>query len=273
MGTSNTAEERLEDGVSPATRAGDNLLLDAARTSATAYALVAMSTGGRVQVDETLGLHMADGGSPSPFANMAHLTRPVPETEIRRLAEALRTFYGSGEGGPYLLFAPWPTGDLSPHGLVLGGHPPLMIRPAGEAPPDKSRLTIDAVRDVDGLRTFEHTLAEAYPADDLLPFGSHQRLFGDGLLDSAWTFYLGCEDDRPVATAAAFVSDQVVLVEGVSTRPESRGRGYGEAITAAAAATRDDRPVVLLSSDPGRGVYQQLGFLPVLRFTLWIGVR
>jgi hypothetical protein len=29
---------------------------------------------------------------------------------------------------PYLLLSPWPTADLQEHGLVLIGHPPLMVR-------------------------------------------------------------------------------------------------------------------------------------------------
>ena len=69
------------------------------------------------------------------------------------------------------------------------------------------------------------------------------------------------------------MSDELVLVEAVSTRAECRGRGYGAAITAAATAARTERPAALLSSDPGRGVYEPLGYLPITRFSLWIGAR
>ena len=65
----------------------------------------------------------------------------------------------------------------------------------------------------------------------------------------------------------------MVAVEMGSTRGECRGRGYGAAITAAAATTRTDRPSALVSSDLGNGVYRGLGYLPVLRYTLWMGNR
>ena len=85
--------------------------------------------------------------------------------------------------------------------------------------------------------------------------------------------YAGYEDGRVVATSAAFVTDQVVAVEMVSTRDECRGLGYGAAITAAAATTRSDRPSALVSSDLGNRVYRRLGYLPILRYTLWMGSR
>jgi hypothetical protein len=45
------------------------------------------------------------------------------------------------------------------------------------------------------------------------------------------------------------------------------------AITAAAATTRTDRPSALVSSDLGNPVYRRLGYLPVLRYTVWMGQR
>ena len=70
----------------------------------------------------------------------------------------------------------------------------------------------------------------------------------------------------------AFVDEDVVAVEAVSTRDECRGRGYGAAITAAATASAD-APALLVASDLGRGVYANLGYLPILRYTLWLGMR
>jgi hypothetical protein len=116
-------------------------------------------------------------------------------------------------------------------------------------------------------------MIDAYPAAELAPFGSQPRLFPDAFLDSDWTLYLGYDGDRPVATGGAFVTDQLVGVEMISTRSECRGRGFGAAITHAAATTETDRPAMLLASDPGRSVYERLGFLPLLRFTLWVGGR
>jgi hypothetical protein len=53
------------------------------------------------------------------------------------------------------------------------------------------------------------------------------------------------------------------------TVPEARRRGVGTALTWRAALADPARPAALLASDLGRGVYERMGFLPLLRFTLW----
>jgi hypothetical protein len=267
-------DEQLENGMRPATPAGDNLLTDFSRAEATAYWTVARAGGGRIAVDDDLGLTVADSGSASPFGNVAHLSRPITAARTEALVSALRGGFAGG-GGPFLLWSPWPTADLGPHGFQLMGHPPLMVRPPrdDDAAPLVPGLRIVEVRTRDALRDFEKTITEAYPAPEQLPFGSRPRLFSDGLLDSNWHFYVGYEEARPVATAASFVGDGVVVVEGVSTRAECRGRGYGAALTAAATVTACDRPAALVASDLGRGVYADLGYVPILRYTLWLGTR
>jgi len=85
-----------------------------------------------------------------------------------------------------------------------------------------------------------------------------------------WVGYL---DGEPVATSAAYVGPHHVDVEMISARPEVRGRGVGRAVTAAATLAAPDLPAMLISSDDGRPVYARLGYVPILRFTLWIGHR
>jgi len=48
-----------------------------------------------------------------------------------------------------------------------------------------------------------------------------------------------------------------------------RGKGYGAAVTEAAATAVPEEPAVLLASDDGRHVYERTGFLAVDRWTLW----
>ena len=263
----------LENGARPSTPTGDNLILDHIRATAAGYAAVADAGGGRSGELADLGLHMVDLACPSPFGNLAHLTAPVPEARTADLAAAMKDFFGARDGGPYLLFSPWPTGDLGAHGFVLGGHPPVMVRPAGGTPTECDDLRVVVATDPDELEAFERTLAIGYPASELLPFGSAPRLFGDGVLASGWSFYVGYCDDEPVATAAAFVGEGLVLVEAVSTFESHRRRGFGDAITSAATFTAPELPAMLISSDPGRGVYQRLGYMPITRYTLWIGTR
>jgi hypothetical protein len=45
--------------------------------------------------------------------------------------------------------------------------------------------------------------------------------------------------------------------------------GYGAALTWRATLTEAGLPAILLASDDGRPVYQRMGFLPLLRFTVW----
>jgi predicted GNAT family acetyltransferase len=93
------------------------------------------------------------------------------------------------------------------------------------------------------------------------------------VLSTAWRFYNGYEGDRCVATAASWLSDTVTVVEFVSVRAECRGKGYGAAITAAATHAEPGRTAMLIASDLGRSVYDQLGYLPLLRYTLYLGLR
>jgi hypothetical protein len=262
------AEEYLETGADTRTPAGDNLLLGFARTEAAAYADLARCSGGAVVDDAALGLSLHDTGSASPFGNTASLTSPVPGDRVPELVAALRGFYGSRRGGPYIVFSPWPL-DLSGHGFHLVGHPPLMVRPAAPHTLRGSELRIEAVHDVAQLDEAERVLVDGFPVEELQPW-QPRCVLGTGALETPWRFWLGYEGDRAVATAATYTGE-VSIVEQVAVLPEARGKGYGFDITAAATAT--DVPSMLISSDPGRPVYDRLGYLSLLRFTLWLGVR
>ena len=265
-------EEELEDGCRAGTPDGDNLVLDYARAEAAAFGALAAAAGGRLLDDEDAGLHLRDMGVDTPFGNVALLTRPVADADTPALLGRLRSFYDDHPGGPFLVFSPWRTADWSASGFVRVGHPPLMFRPAGAAPSPAQGLRVVPVADEDTLADFERTLIEAYPTPEMQPW-QRGSMFARGVLDSDWRFFVGYEGDEAVATAAGFVSPAVTLVELVSTRPEVRGRGYGAALTAAASVVAPDQPAMLIASDDGRGVYDGLGYLPLQRHTLWLGLR
>jgi hypothetical protein len=265
-------DEYLENGYEAATPGGDNLLLDFARGEANAFGELVGSLGGRVVDLPEYGAHLRDAGLPTPFANAALLTRPVPDGAVDGLAGALRDFFAGSPGGPYMVFSPWPIADLAPHGFARVGHPPLMLRPVGGNAPDAPGLRIVQAADTDTLADFERTLIEAYPIAEMQPWqrGVYLR---EGVLDTSWRFFVGYEGDNAVATAAAYVSPTVTMVELVSSRPEGRGKGYGAAITAAATLAEPEQPAMLIASDLGRNVYARLGYTPFLRYTLWLGMR
>ena len=169
-----------------------------------------------------------------------------------------------------LLMSPFPTPDFRRDGLQLVGHPPFMVRPAGGTPPAPiPGLEIREVLNAGDLLAFERTLIEAYPIADMDPDDA-PTLFPPQFLGGASHAFLGLVDGRPVATASAHVAAGVNHVEFVSTRSEHRGRGIGAALTWAATVAEPALPAVLISSDDGRGVYEALGYLPIIRWTLWL---
>ena len=271
--TTESARTRLEDGVAASTPPGDNLLADFVRAEAAAYRSLAVAAGGRAEVDDELGLSMGDSGSPCFFGNVAHVARPLDGPAAAEAVRRIRSFYADASGGPFLVFTPWSIGDRGADDFTLAGHPPLMVRPAGGQVPTIDGVRIERATTAGQVATFDRTITEAYPAEALLPFGSQPPMFTPAILDTPWRCFVGSLDDRPVATAAAFVTDEVVVVEAVSTRPECRGRGIGAAVTAAAMLADPTRPSALLSSDGGHSVYAGLGYLTVMRLTLWIGMR
>ena len=107
----------------------------------------------------------------------------------------------------------------------------------------------------------------------LQPFAGRRFISGDGWSARGWRMWVGYLDGEPVATAAAYVGPHHVDVEMISARPEVRGRGVGRAVTATATLAAPDRPAMLISSDDGYPVYARLGYVPILRFTLWAGHR
>lgn len=205
---------------------------------------------------------LADSGSPFPFDNAAVLVRPPTAGSLGEVVAQARAFFPAGR--PWVLLSVWPTGDLRRLGLRLVGHPPLMFRPSGPVPPGPSPVPGFVVREAEGARRradFESTLAEGFP---LVAAPGYERPAGDGT-----RFFVGYADGRPVSVAAACPAPGLVEIDWVATLPSARRRGYGTAVMAAALAGAPGMPTVLLASDAGRPVYRRLGFVDLLRTTIW----
>jgi GNAT superfamily N-acetyltransferase len=229
---------------------------------------------------EPLGatLVAVDLGRPAGLANCTTLLQPLGAHNQEEVLAALDTFYGAGDdgrSGMVVLFSAWPTPDLRPNGWRLMGHPPLHLLPPGQAlPPPPSGLRIELVQDGAALADWELVAVHGYPLPDLGPYLPGGMFPARLLNDGRWRFWLGRhEDGRAVSCAAAFVAHGLNNVAFVATLPEARGRGYGRALTWRAALADPALPAVLLSSDDGRPVYERMGFVPLLRFTLWFRDR
>ncbi|GIJ47721.1 hypothetical protein Val02_46070 [Virgisporangium aliadipatigenens] len=220
---------------------------------------MAASVGGRAERDDELSL--ADLGSPFLFDNAAVVLRPP--RDVGSLVDRASAFF-PGERSWVLLCA-WPTPDLSTHGLSLMGHPPLMLRPpfSGVAA-EPAGLRIVPVANAADLDAFRRVLVEGYP----LPAGQEGAIADPRVL-GALRLFLGFAGGRAVAAAGAAVHHGVVEVDWVATLPEFRGRGFGTALTARAAAVAPELPAVLIASDDGQPVYERMGFLRLMRLTMW----
>jgi hypothetical protein len=264
-------ESELEKGYGPGSLRGDNLLNDFVQECAESFRAFGAARGDRVErVDGVASL--IDAGSPLPFSNRAVLEAPIDDT--RAVLDHVRPFYDAGPATPFLLDSAWPTPDLSPIGFVLMGHPPLMVRPSGTpfpAPPPELRIV--RVDDGRSAYDYEHALIHGYPAPQLQPMREVTLVTPNALDAPGWHHFVGYVDDAPVASGSGYVGEQLVRVDNIATLESARGRGYGLALTAAAASVDPSKPATLIASDLGRGVYERLGFVAMLRVTYWLGQR
>jgi GNAT superfamily N-acetyltransferase len=87
----------------------------------------------------------------------------------------------------------------------------------------------------------------------------------------AWgdrTFAIGGEDGRLAAMTKLRIGEGVAQLEDVFTAPEARGRGYGRAVVAhAAAVARAARPELIFiiadDNDWPKELYAKIGFEPI----------
>ena len=263
-----TDESELETGWQPTTPVEDTVVRRFLFNWAEATAAPVAALGGRVLRRDDLVA--ADLGRPAGFFNATILLRPLTVETMHAVLATLADFYGRG-AGDVALFSAWPTPDLGPFGWRLMGHPPLHLLPAGRVmPPPPEGLRIEEVRDEGALRVFAEVAGRGFPMPDLLDAALLDRSLLD---DERIRFWVGWEDEWPVAASSVFVDQGINDVTLVATVPEARRRGFGEAVTWRAALADPALPAMLISSDAGRPVYDRMGFLPLFRFTGWYRER
>jgi hypothetical protein len=262
----NVADDELADGWGESDPLDDTLVRAGVMSLADRVRHHAAARGKEVVDDgRWVAAALADTGM---FSNAGIVVRPPDDWSW--VAPALAGLAPAGVAK--LLMSPFPTPDLRRDGLHLIGHPPFMVRAAGGSQAaGPAGVEIREVRDEADLAAFERTLIEAYPIPDMDP-AKVPLMFPHGYLGGGSHAYLALVDGEPVATAAAHVAAGVNHVEFVSTRSTHRGRGIGAAITWAATVADPSLPAVLIASDDGRGVYEALGYLPIVRWTLWLSM-
>jgi GNAT superfamily N-acetyltransferase len=253
----------LTTGWEPDLAPGDSLLRRFLLGYADRTAEMAQRVGGRAERGTDAAL--ADLGSPFPYDNAVVLLRPPTEAGLAAVLDRAAAFYPADRA--WIVLSAWSLPDLSGRGLGLVGHPPLMLRPDGRASagPYPAELRIQPVTTAADLAVFGRVLVDGYPLDGDPGVIADPRLLGGSLF-----LFVGYAGSTPVAASGAYLHHGLIEVDWVATLPQARGRGYGRALTWRALQVAPDAPAMLLASDPGRPVYEGMGFLPLLRMTMWV---
>lgn len=255
------AAVHLTTGWEPTLPADDGVVRNYLLTLVDRLSAQAVAVDGRVE--HRHGAVLVDLASPYIFDNIVVVMGPWSIDHHRQFVAEAREFFPAER--TWTLLSLSPVVDLRPAGLGLLGHPPLMWRPAGGAVPQVlDGLTIERVVTEQHLADFERTLVEGFP----LPAGG--TITDPRLLDGALTAWVGYIDGEPVATAGSHSAHGLTEVEWVSTRTTHRGRGIGAAMTHTAATADPTIPSILIATDDGQPVYRRLGYVPLLRLTMWL---
>lgn len=256
--------EYLTTGWEPDVAPADSLVRQA--VDAHASWTRALTAAARGTFAEGAGWRGGSGGGASALLNVAVVTSP-PHDWADTVSSISAAY---PEGVTAILISPFPTPDLSPHGFALVGHPPLMFRPTTTSTPTPATaLEVRQARSPQELQDAERVLVEGYPMPDLavLPPGDFYRA---DVVEGPTRVFVGYDDGEPVASSAAHSAAGVTVVENVAVLAAARGKGAGAALTWAATMAWPDQGAVLLASDDGQPVYERLGYLRIVRWTLWL---
>ena len=268
----------LTTGWEPGLPDGDSLCLRWVRHWSDQCAAFAAAAGGTVVRDERFVL--ADYRRPASFFNAAVLLAPVDDLDV--LLDEIESRTAGGWGDLYL-WSLWPTPDLRSRGWVLDGHPPLLFRAAGTAPPAPADHEQDhepadherpePVRTAAGLADWERVLVEGYPVPDLRGCRSG-ALVGPALLDDPrLRFWTTRSAGTPVSISAQFVAHGVAGFALGVTMPAARRAGHWSRHARLRLRAEPGLDHVGVFSDDSRPGAEQLGFVPVIRHTLWHRTR
>ena len=261
-----TTAPALTTGWEPDLPDADSLCLRWVRHWAEQCAAFARAAGGAVVRDERFLL--ADVGRPAGFLNAAVLLAPAPDLPALLDEIEARTAGGAGE---VFLWSLWPTPDLTGRGWRLEGHPPLLVRPplsvlpAPAAPPGpEPRRVTDAA----ALAAWERVLVEGYPLDGVRLDRPGAVVGPDLLGDDRLRFWSSGD-----AISAQFVAHGVASFALGVTLPAARRGGHWFRHARLRLQTEPDLWHVGVFSDFSRPGAERIGFVPVVRHTLWHRAR
>jgi hypothetical protein len=220
---------------------------------------------------DTDDVSLADASRPGGCFNGAVLLRPP--TDWSSLVARIERF-ASGGRGQLCLWSAWPTPDLGDRGWRLVGHPPLHLRPPlSTAPvqgPAPTNVDVRPVTSAPDLAAWERVAIDGYPLPGLCgaPVGA---FVSPSLLDDdRLRFFTGGADDGPVAAAASFTSHGIASLAFETTSPIAPHPGLWRRMAVARLEAAPDVWTAGVFGDQHRPSAEELGFVPLVRLTLWI---
>ncbi len=264
-----TDERPPETGWLPDTPVDDNLLRQFLHNQADVCDVIAAQLGGVVARTEDVAL--AASRCVIPYFNEALLLRPLRRADDVVLDEIERFFTASAAPSCVILSA-WPTPSLMARGWQLVGHPAFVVRTPGvplRPPASRPGVSLD-VRPAtapDDVAAAERVFVEGYP----VPEGEGRT--GDalpaGIGTTEVTVRIAAVDGPDVAVGMGHVAHGCVNLCGAATLPGARRTGAWGALVRARVADAEHLPAVAFTSDFSRPGFEHLGFVSILRFTLW----
>jgi hypothetical protein len=263
------AERPPETGWLADTPVDDNLLRQFLHNQADLCDVIAERFGG--VTTRTPEVALAASRCVVPYFNEALLFRPLRGSDDPVLDE-VEDWFAASDAPDSVILSAWPTPPLDGRGWQLVGHPAFVMRTPGAAlrsPEPRASSTLAVWRAVapDDVEAAERVFVDGYP----VPEGQGRP--GDALPPSITetdvSVRVASIDGRDVAVGMGYVAHGCVNLCGAATLPPARRTGAWGALVRARVADAANLPAVAFTSDYSRPGFEHLGFVSVLRFTLW----
>lgn len=196
----------------------------------------------------------------------------APAREAPRQMDEIEKLVEASGGASIPLIDSWSELDLTGLNFQRFITEPWYIREPGPAPKQATPtgLLIEEVSTPEGLIEFESATWDGFESNDAIraagPGGQHHPRTLD---DPNMHYYIGRVEGKVVTSSIAYISDGIVGVFGVSTLPDYRRRGFGQAITWAAVVAAPELPAHLEPSEEGATMYRSMGFREIGQNTHW----
>jgi len=196
----------------------------------------------------------------------------LPEQASEKIEQVLQRYHSEGCLPMWWIVGPsTQPADLGMHlearGFHCFAHPPGMAASLQDLEkqsvfPDD--FIIVPVQDATQLMHWTDIVAQVDEISELLKMGFYKMFESYGFgPEKPCLLFLGMFNGKPVATSRLFCAGGVAGIYHVATLPEARGRGFGTAMTLAAAHAGLELGYGiggLFATTAGYGVYQRLGF-------------